>query len=44
MHVVRSGETLVEIARRYATSVPALKRSNGLRGHLIRPGQVLNMP
>jgi len=41
---VRSGDTLSTIARRHRTSVAAIKRLNGLRGNLIRPGQLLKIP
>jgi membrane-bound lytic murein transglycosylase D len=43
-HTVRSGDTLGAIARRYRTSVNAIKRLNGLRSNLIRVGQVLRVP
>jgi membrane-bound lytic murein transglycosylase D len=43
-HTVRRGDTLGAIARRYRTSVDAIKRLNGLRGNLIRVGQVLRVP
>ncbi len=43
-HTVRPGDTLGAIARRYRTSVDAIKRLNGLRGNLIRVGQVLRVP
>lgn len=43
-HVVRSGDTLAAIARRYGTSVQAIQRANRLRGHIIRPRQVLVIP
>jgi len=43
-YTVRPGDTLGVIARRYRTSVDAIKRLNGLRGTLIRPGQVLRVP
>jgi membrane-bound lytic murein transglycosylase D len=43
-HVVRRGESLSTIARRYGTSVEALRRRNGIRGSLIRPAQVLVIP
>jgi membrane-bound lytic murein transglycosylase D len=43
-HTVRGGDTLGAIARRYRTSVDAIKRLNGLRGNLIRVGQVLRVP
>jgi membrane-bound lytic murein transglycosylase D len=41
MHVVKAGETLGSIARKYHTSTAALMRSNGLRRPLIFPGQSL---
>jgi membrane-bound lytic murein transglycosylase D len=41
---VRPGDTLGAIARRYRTSVEAIKRLNGLRSNLIRPSQVLRVP
>lgn len=40
-HVVRSGEVLGSIARRYGTSVREIQRMNNMRGTLIRPGQRL---
>jgi len=41
VHVVRSGDVLGSIARRYGTSVGEIQRLNNLRGTLIRPGQRL---
>jgi membrane-bound lytic murein transglycosylase D len=41
---VRRGDTLYDIARRFGTSVSALKRANGLRGSRIYPGDVLRIP
>jgi len=43
-YVVRRGDTLYDIARRYGVSVDELKRRNGLSGSLIKPGDVLLMP
>ena len=40
-HVVRSGETLSAIARRYGVSVAAVKEWNGLQGNGLRVGQRL---
>ena len=40
-HVVRRGESLSVIAKRYRTSVKTLMRMNGLRKSTIFPGQVL---
>lgn len=39
VHVVRRGESLGSIARRYRTSVAALQRVNGLRRTVVYPGQ-----
>ncbi len=41
IHVVRSGETLGGIAKKYNTTTGALMRANGLRRPLIFPGQSL---
>ncbi len=41
VHVVRQGEVLGSIARRYGCSVREIQRWNNLRGTLIRPGQRL---
>lgn len=42
-HVVKSGETLAGIAKRYHTTPAQLMRSNGLRRAVVFPGQVLVM-
>ena len=41
VHVVRSGESLWSIARKYDTTVKALKRLNGLDSDRLRAGQKL---
>ncbi len=38
-HRVRKGETLSHIARRYGVTVRQLQQWNGIRGHIIYPGQ-----
>jgi uncharacterized protein YcbK (DUF882 family)/LysM repeat protein len=44
-HVVAKGHTLGKIARRYHTTVDALREANGLKpGELLRPGQRLIIP
>ncbi len=43
-HVVRKGDTLADIARRYGVSVDALRRANHLSNHLIHPAQILVIP
>ncbi len=43
-HVVRSGDTLTSIARRYGTTVGKLKSANRIRNHIIQPRQVLVIP
>ncbi|MFW6350868.1 MAG: LysM peptidoglycan-binding domain-containing protein [Bacteroidota bacterium] len=41
VHIVRSGEVLGSIARRYGTSVRQIQSLNNMRGTMIRPGQRL---
>ena len=41
---VRRGDTLSGIARRFGTSVAALRSSNNLRGDMIRANSVLRVP
>lgn len=41
MHVIKPGETLSGIAKKYHTTVDALMKANGLRRALIFPGQSL---
>jgi len=43
-HLVRNGETLGHIARRYGVSVRAIQSQNGLSGTLIRAGRSLRIP
>ena len=44
VHVVRRGDSLERIARRYGATVAGLRRANGLRSSLIHPGQSLRVP
>jgi LysM repeat protein len=44
IHTVREGDSLYVIARKYGSSVSAIRQANGLRGSLIRPGQNLVVP
>ncbi len=43
-YVIVAGDTLWDIARRFGTTVEALRRANGLTGDLIFPGQRLSLP
>jgi penicillin-insensitive murein endopeptidase len=43
-HRVRRGETLGSIARRYGTSVTAIRRANGLKSTRIRAGRSYTIP
>lgn len=43
-YVVRSGDTLGQIAQSHGVPVRTLRRHNGLTGNLIRPGQELIVP
>ena len=39
VYIVKSGDTLSEIAEKYRTSVKKIKRWNNLKGNIIRVGQ-----
>jgi len=41
VYIVKKGDSLYKIARRFGTSVRRIKAINGLRNNLIRPGQRL---
>ena len=43
-YTVRSGDTLWALARRFGTTVDAIKSLNGLTGDTLRIGQVLRIP
>jgi membrane-bound lytic murein transglycosylase D len=43
-HVVRKGDSLARIARRYSVSVEDIRSRNELGSSLIHPGQVLEIP
>lgn len=43
-HVVKSGDTLYSISRRYKVSVDAIKKANKLRGDRLNLGQNLKIP
>ncbi len=43
-HVVRSGDTLGHIARRYGVDIERLRISNNLRGDTLYIGKTLNIP
>jgi penicillin-insensitive murein endopeptidase len=43
-HVVKNGQTLGILARRYGTTVEAIQRANGLKGTFIKAKRVLNIP
>jgi membrane-bound lytic murein transglycosylase D len=44
IHTVREGDSLYVIARKYGSSVSAIRQANGLHGSLIHPGQNLVVP
>lgn len=44
IHVVEAGQMLGGIARRYGCSVSQLKGANGVKGHIIHPGDRLKIP
>ena len=41
---VKKGDTLYGLSLRYKTTVAAIKKANGLKSDLIRPGQKLVVP
>jgi len=41
---VRTGDTLYDIARKFGTTVDALRRANGIRGSRIYPGDTIKIP
>ncbi|WP_300773592.1 LysM peptidoglycan-binding domain-containing protein, partial [uncultured Acetatifactor sp.] len=43
-YTVRPGDSLWQIARRYGTTVEAIKSLNGLTSDLLSIGQVLRIP
>jgi membrane-bound lytic murein transglycosylase D len=43
-HKVTSGETLSEIAKKYRTTIAAIKNANGIGGNTIRAGSYLTVP
>jgi N-acetylmuramoyl-L-alanine amidase len=43
-HIVARGETLALIAQRHGVSLASLRRANGIRGDLVKPGDVLRIP
>ena len=43
-HKIKSGESLLSIAKKYQTTVDLLQDTNKLRGHMIRAGQHLLVP
>ncbi len=43
-YTVKRGDSLGRIASNHGSSVSAIRKANGIRGDLIRPGQVLTIP
>jgi hypothetical protein len=43
-HRVKGGETLYSLAKKYGTTVEALKKANGLKSNKINEGSVLKLP
>ena len=43
-HVVKKGDTLSAIAKKYGTSIKAIKTANGLKSDTIQVGQELKLP
>ena len=43
-HIVSRGETLALIAQRHGVSLASLRRANGIRRDIVKPGDVLRIP
>jgi LysM repeat protein len=43
-YTVKSGDTLWDIAKKYNTTVDAIKKANKIKGNDLKPGQVLIIP
>ncbi len=43
-YTVKKGDNLGRIASRHSASLSAIRKANGIKGDLIRPGQVLTIP
>jgi len=43
-HVAKKGETLAEIAKKYGTTVRAIRRANGLRSTVIQAKKTYKIP
>jgi len=43
-YVVKSGDTLSHIALKFRVSLAALRKANGIQGHLVKTGEVLRIP
>ena len=43
-HVVKAGDNLYKISKKYKTSISNIKRINGLKSDLIKVGQILKVP
>jgi len=43
-YMVKSGDTLDKIAKKFGITVSLIQKSNDIRGHLIHPGQRLRIP
>jgi cell wall-associated NlpC family hydrolase len=44
LYTVKKGDSLYKIARKFHTTVKKIKRLNGLRSNILRPGQKLIVP
>ncbi len=42
-YIIKSGDSLARIAKQFNTTVELLQLSNNIKGHLIRPGDVLRI-
>jgi LysM repeat protein len=44
VYQIGEGETILDVAKRFGTTVAALQRANGLRSQQVKPGQRMKVP
>ena len=43
-HIIKTGDTLYDLSKQYNTTIEKIQNANGLKNHLIYPGQKLVIP
>ncbi len=42
-HHVKKGETLISVSKRYNMTVPEIKKMNGMKNNVLKPGQIIKV-